>query len=121
MLLTVLFLAATASPTLPGPSPSPQAVQSADLPAGAGAGQASIDAGLAAFKRHRFAQAEVDFRKAMEAAPETAAPYFYLGYTYYKMAEKKRPFHPDKQKAAAQFAKAYDLDPQFRPVWAGRK
>jgi hypothetical protein len=35
----------------------------------------------------------------------------------YKIAEPKRPFHPDKQKAADLFAKAYSLDPEFKPVW----
>ena len=97
-------------------------MKSADLPKGSSAGsQAALDAGLAAFKKHHFAQAEVDFRKAMEADPRSAGPYFYLGYTYYKMAERKRPFHPDKQKAKDMFAKAYEIDPAFRPVWGEGK
>ena len=115
MLLSVLVLAAALGPS---GQAATDPVKSADLPAGhSGVSQAALDAGFAAFKRHRFAQAEVDFRKAMDADPGSAGPYFYLGYTYYKMAERKRPFHPDKQKAKDLFAKAYELDPAFRPVW----
>ena len=114
MLLSVLVLAAALDPS----GQATDAVKSADLPAAhSGVSQAALDAGFAAFKKHRFAQAEVDFRKAMEADPGSAGPYFYLGYTYYKMAEKKRPFHPDKEKAKDMFAKAFELDPAFRPVW----
>ena len=52
-----------------------------------------------------YAVAEIEFRKAMEAEPGSAAAAFYLGYTYYKMAEPKRPFHPDKKKSAELFAR----------------
>ena len=115
MLLSVLVLAAALNPS---GQAATDAVKSADLPAGSSVGsQAALDAGFAAFKKRRFAQAEVDFKKAMEADPGSPGPYFYLGYTYYKMAERKRPFHPDKQKAKDMFAKAYELDPAFRPVW----
>jgi Tfp pilus assembly protein PilF len=113
MLLSAILLAAAVTP-----APQEPAAQPATAPAvSSGAAQSAIDAGLAAFRRRRFAQAEVDFRKAMEAEPASAAPAFYLAYTYYKMAEPKRPFHPDKQKAKELFAKAYELDPTFRPVW----
>jgi len=119
MLLSVVVLAAALGPS---GQASTEAVKSADLPAGhSGVSQAALDAGLQAFKRHRFAQAEVDFRKAVEADPSSAGPYFYLGYTYYKMAEPKRPFHPDKQKAKDMFAKAYAIDPAFRPGWGEPK
>lgn len=114
MLLSVLVLAAALDPG----SQAAAAVQSTELPAShSGVSQAALDAGFAAFKRRRFAEAEVDFRKAMEADPASAGPYFYLGYTYYKMAERKRPFHPDKEKAKEMFAKAFEKDPAFRPVW----
>jgi Tfp pilus assembly protein PilF len=114
MLLSVLVLAAALDPA----GQATDAVKSADLPAShSGVSQAALDAGFAAFKKRRFAEAEVDFRKAMEADPGNAGPYFYLGYTYYKMAERKRPFHPDKEKAKEMFAKAYSMDPAFRPVW----
>ena len=86
MLLSVLVLAATLDPS----AQATDAVKSAELPAShSGVSQAALDAGFAAFKKRRFAEAEVDFRKAMEADPASAGPYFYLGYTYYKLAEKQ--------------------------------
>ena len=115
MLLSVLVLAAALDPS---GQAATDAVKSVDLPAASsGVSQAALDAGFAAFKKRHFAQAEVDFKRAMEADPASAGPHFYLGYTYYKMAERKRPFHPDKQKAKDMFAKAFELDPAFRPVW----
>jgi Tfp pilus assembly protein PilF len=114
MLLSALVLSAVLSPA----PQAAEAVTSTDLPAGpSAASQTAIDAGLAAFKKRRFAQAEVSFQKALDADPGSAAPYFYLAYTYYKQAEPKRPFHPDKQKSKDMFAKAYAIDPAFRPVW----
>jgi Tfp pilus assembly protein PilF len=79
-----------------------------------------LNAGLVDFKKKRFARAEANFEKAVEADPKSAAAHFYLGYAIYKTAEPKRAFHPDKQKAAAEFAKAYELDPTFRPEWEPR-
>jgi Tfp pilus assembly protein PilF len=120
MLMSALVLAAALSPQDAPATPAPE-VASVDLPAGDSAAEkAAIDKGLAAFKRRRFAAAEADFKRAMEAAPASPAPYFYLAYTYYKQAEPKRPFHPDKEKAREMFAKAYSIDPAFRPVWGER-
>jgi Tfp pilus assembly protein PilF len=123
MLLSIFVLAAALDPSAQATTPaSTEAVKSTDLPAGnAGVSHASLEAGLAAFKKRHFNEAEVDFRKALDADPTSAAPYFYLGYTYYKLCEKKRPFHPDKQKAKDMFAKAYAIDPAFRPVWGEPK
>ena len=59
--------------------------------------------------------------QAVDADPNDAAATFYLAYTVYKIAEPKRPFHPEKQQAAELFDKAYELDPNFKPVWAPRK
>ena len=121
MLLPAILLAALAAPPqepAQEPAEKPAAkeeVKSAPIPSGAA--DAAIAAGLKAFKRHNYRQAEIQFRTAMEADAQSAAAAFYLGYTYYKIAEPKRPFHPDKQKAAQLFAKAYELDPKFRPVW----
>jgi tetratricopeptide (TPR) repeat protein len=101
---------------------APQAAPGADdevtsAPIPSAAADAAIAAGLKAFRRRNYRQAEIQFRTAMEADAQSAAAAFYLGYTYYKMAEPKRPFHPDKQKAAQLFAKAFELDPAFKPVW----
>jgi Tfp pilus assembly protein PilF len=120
MMLPALLLV-LASQTAPPPQPGAPAVTSAPLStANPSAAQADIDSGLAAFRRLRFSQAEASFEKAWEEDPTSAAAAFYLAYTYYKIAEPKRPFHPDKQKAADMFAKAFSLDPNFKPVW-GRK
>lgn len=119
MLLSALVLSAA---SLNPATQATNAVVATDFPASnPSAAQADIDAGLAAFKRRRFTQAEASFQKAMNADPGSAAPYFYLAYTYYKQAEPKRPFHPDKQKSKEMFAKAYAIDPAFRPVWGEPK
>jgi|SRR5262245_34060955 len=86
----------------------------------AGDVQTHIDAGLSAFRKRRFGAARQHFEQALAADPNSAAANFYLGYTIYKIAEPKRPFHPDKQKAAELFAKAYELDPGFKPAWSKR-
>jgi tetratricopeptide (TPR) repeat protein len=79
-----------------------------------------INAGLAAFRKRRFAAARTHFQQAVDANPESAAAHFYLGYTIYKIAEPKRPNSPGKQEAASHFAKAYELDPGFKPAWHRR-
>lgn len=79
-----------------------------------------IEAGKAAFKRKRFAAARGHFQQAVDASPDSAAAHFYLGYSIYKIAEPKRPNNPGKQEAAGHFAKAYELDPGFKPSWRSR-
>jgi len=81
---------------------------------------ASIEAGLAAFKKHRLKAAESEFQKAVDADPQSAAAHFYLGYTLYKIAEPSRRYGPGKQRAAEEFARCYSLDPGFAPVWGRR-
>ncbi len=127
MFLSSLVLAATLAPVqqppppvAPPPQEPPAAVSSTDVPP-TGAGQASLDAGLAAFKKRRFAKAEAEFRKAVDADPQSAAANFYLGYTYYKIAEPHRRDSAGKQKALEYFDKAFQLDPKFAPVWQSRK
>ena len=118
-----LLAAALAPPQTPPAAQEPAAAEpkpaeAATAPAApAGAAQEYIDAGLKAFKRHRFAAAQADFQKAMDADPQSAAAAFYLGYTYYKIAEPTRRNVPGKRKAAELFAKAFELEPAFRPVW----
>lgn len=115
MLIPMMLLASLASPMQ-----DPPAVQEAPAIQSTGSADEQIQAGLTAFKRKRFAQAQDHFQKAVDADPNSAAATFYLAYTIYKIVEPKRPFHPDKQKAAAMFAHAYELDPTFAPVWAKR-
>ena len=61
---------------------------------------------------------EEAFRDAVAADPNSAAAAFYLGYTVYKRAEPRTRLTPEKEEAKALFAKAFELDPGFRPVWA---
>jgi Tfp pilus assembly protein PilF len=111
MILSAILLSTLLGPSAQEPAAPAPAASSASV-------DSHIDAGLAAFKRKRFRQAEIEFRQALDADPQSAAATWYLAYTYYKMAEPKRPFHPDKQKAAELFAKAYQMDPEFRPAWS---
>lgn|SRR5436190_11605100 len=111
MILPALLLSTLLGPSAQEPPAAPAAHSSASA-------DSHIDAGLAAFKKKRFRQAEIEFRQAVDADPSNAAATWYLGYTYYKIAEPKRPFDPGKQKAAELFAKAYELDPQFKPAWS---
>ena len=111
MILPALLLSTLLAPAAQEPPAAPATSSAASV-------DSHIDAGLAAFKKKRFRQAEIEFRQAVDADPNNAAATWYLGYTYYKIAEPKRPFDPGKQKAAELFAKAYQLDPQFRPAWS---
>jgi tetratricopeptide (TPR) repeat protein len=109
-------------------APAPQAAEPAANDAAAPAAAAStesasdaIQAGLAAFAKRRFSVARSDFEKAVAADPQSAAAHFYLGYTIYKIAEPKKHDSPGKHEAAEHFAKAYELDPNFKPVWGSHK
>jgi tetratricopeptide (TPR) repeat protein len=79
-------------------------------------------AGLAAYWKLHFHEAEAHFQAAVDADPGSAAALYYLGYTVYKIAEPKRPNDPGKRRAAELFARAYQIDPGFTPGWgvAGR-
>jgi tetratricopeptide (TPR) repeat protein len=117
MVLLNLVLAATLAQAEPPAEPAvePAAVASAPL-ATVSPASVSLSAGLAAYKMRRYAQAEDEFEKALKADPNSAAAAYYLGYTIYKRVEK-RPFHPDKTRAAKLFDQAFTLDPTFRPDW----
>ncbi len=123
MMLPVVLLSVALMPQdAPAPAKPPEPLKTTDVaPAGMGATQASIEAGLAAFKKHRFGKAEIEFRRALETEPQSAAANFYLGYTYYKIGEKKGRNNADKQKAKELFTKAFELDPRFQPVWGQKK
>ena len=105
-------LAPQAAPEAPSPVPA------ADLATVArGAGRGHLDAGIAAFKKRRFTAARAEFEKAEAADPQSAAAAFYLGYTFYKLGEPSRRMNENKEKARELFAKAFSLDPAFRPAW----
>jgi tetratricopeptide (TPR) repeat protein len=77
-------------------------------------------AGLAAYGKLHFQEAERHFQAAVDADPGIAAALYYLGYTVYKIAEPKRPNDPGKRRAAELFARAYQIDPGFTPGWGAR-
>lgn len=109
----------------PAAAPAPQTAAPTPAPAAASASPASanedIQAGLDAFAKRRFAKAQADFERAVAADPQSAAAQFYLGYTIYKIAEPKKHDSPGKKEAAEHFAKAYELDPNFKPAWGSHR
>jgi TolA-binding protein len=127
MLLSVLLTSAAfglAAQEPPAPATSARPVVATDVAPSAGdasAARAGIEVGLAAFKKRRFRQAELAFQRALDADPQSAAAAFYLGYALYKRAEPTRRLTPEKRRAAEMFAKAFALDPAFRPVWGAKK
>ena len=144
MLLATVVLSAALAPQAPPaeplpPEPPPPEATSAQesapalavelapamaveaAPASSSPTQEHIDAGLKAFIRGRFSQAQGEFEKAYDADPQSAAAAFYLGYACYKLGEPSRRMDPDKQRAKELFAKAYSLDPAFMPVWRTKK
>ena len=107
---------AAQQPAAQEPAPEAKPAETS-APAPSAGAQEYIDAGLKAFKRRRFGAAQADFQKAVDADPQNAAATFYLGYTYYKIAEPTRRLTAGKKRAAELFARAFELDPVFRPVW----
>jgi tetratricopeptide (TPR) repeat protein len=115
MLLATVLLSTALVPQAPPAVPSDPAVQAAPVPATPA--DAALRAGIAAFKRRRFTAARTEFEKALAADPQSAAAAYYLGYTHYKLGEPSRRMNADKEKAKELFAKAFALDPTFRPTW----
>jgi len=112
--------ARTAKAATPAAETPEAGTASAAVPSG-GSASDEIQAGLNAFAKRRFAQAREAFERAVAADPQSAAAHFYLGYTIYKIAEPKKHDSPGKKEAAAEFAKAYELDPNFKPVWGSHR
>ena len=122
MVLAAVVLSAALVPQAVPPAPeapAPSAVSPADLPAPTSTPAADpyLASGIAAFKKRRFAAARAEFEKAEAANPQSAAAAYYLGYTYYKIGEPSRRMDANKEKAKELFAKAFSLDPTFRPTW----
>jgi Tfp pilus assembly protein PilF len=107
----LLALAAQAPASAPAPPATPAMTETA------GATDPHIAAGLEAFRHRRFTAARAEFEKAEAADPQSAAAAFYLGYTYYKLGEPSRRMNANKEKAKELFAKAFSLDPAFKPAW----
>lgn len=79
--------------------------------------QQHVAEGLALYKKRRFGGARDEFRKAVEADPSSPAAHYYLGYTLYKIGEPTRRLTPEKEQSRGLFARAFELDPTFRPSW----
>lgn len=116
MPLAALLLLVALHPQDAPPPPPPEAVTSTEMKTESPAA-AAIAAGQAAFKKRRFRAAQADFEKAVTADPQSAAAAYYLGYTHYKLGEPQRRLNEHKQQARELFAKAFSLDPGFRPDW----
>ena len=76
-----------------------------------------IDAGLKAFKRHRYSQAEIDFRKAMDAGPVQRGGRLLPRLHVLQDGRAEAPVPSRQAKSAQLFARAFELDPKFKPVW----
>ena len=98
------------------PPPAPPQAAVTEMKA-EGPAAAAIAAGQTDFKKRRFRAAQADFEKAVAADPQSAAAAFYLGYTHYKLGEPSRRMNEHKEQARELFAKAFTLDPAFRPDW----
>jgi tetratricopeptide (TPR) repeat protein len=137
MMITAMLLMAILAPAPQDAAPAPKRARKAAkatkpvatteaesaptaAPSG-GSARDEIQAGLTAFGKRRFAQAREAFERAVAADPQSAAAHYYLGYTIYKIAEPKKHDSPGKKEAAAEFAKAFELDPNFKPVWGGHR
>jgi tetratricopeptide (TPR) repeat protein len=112
MLLATVLLSAALAPQAP-----PPAAAAAEPPAVTAATDPYVSAGIAAFKKRRFAAARAEFEKAEAANPQSAAAAYYLGYTFYKLGEPSKRMNANKEKAKELFAKAFQLDPTFTPTW----
>jgi Tfp pilus assembly protein PilF len=140
MLISAMLLSAFLAPSpqdAPAPAPAHTRGRKAAKPASAstpeaetaaataapsgGSASDEIQSGLTAFAKHRFPAARAAFERAVAADPNSAAAHYYLGYTIYKIAEPKRHDSPGKKEAADEFAKAYQIDPAFKPVWGSRR
>jgi tetratricopeptide (TPR) repeat protein len=118
MLLATVLLSAALAPQAP-----PPAATAAEPPAATATSAADpyLSAGIAAFKKRRFAAARAEFEKAEAANPQSAAAAYYLGYTFYKLGEPSKRMNANKEKAKELFGKAFRLDPAFTPDWGRKK
>ncbi len=92
-----------------------------EAPGASAAGAAScVEKGLAAFRARHLKAAREAFESAVVADPQSAAAAYYLGYALYKLGEPSRKMNANKERAKQLFAKAFSLDPTFKPSF-GKK
>ena len=102
-LTLVAVLCTVLVPAAQQPTARPPAVPAAPAPRQAAPAKPAVQANAPA--------------KAEAKDPQSAAAAYYLGYTCYKMGEPSRRMNADKEKAKELFARAFSLDPAFRPTW----
>ncbi len=120
LVLSAVLLMQAPSEAAPREQPGAPAAAAQAQPAAATApdsAPAHLDAGLAAFRARRLVAARGELEKALAADPQSAAANFYLGYTLYKLGEPSRRMNANKERARELFAKAFGLDPAFKPVF----
>jgi tetratricopeptide (TPR) repeat protein len=83
---------------------------------GTAASQAFLG-GFTDLKAGRYGTAEQKLLRAIEADPRSAAAHYYLGYTYYLLSRREPATSEYARKAAESIAKAFRIDPTFRPSW----
>jgi len=112
----------TAPPAAQEAAPIEQAPPAREPASATRTGNASayIDKGLAAFRARRLKAAREAFESAVAADPQSASAAYYLGYALYKLGEPSRRMNANKERARDLFAKAFSLDPSFKPSF-GRK
>ena len=101
------------------PATPPESAPAEDAAPAASSGSARehVDAGLKSYRRRRMKEAENHFRAAVAADPQSAEAAYYLGYTLYKIGEPSHRMNAAKKESVEWFAKAFSLDPAFKPVW----
>lgn len=72
-----------------------------------------IDQGLALLKAKKFDRAINEFEEAATINPDAEA-YYYLGYAYY--LKGRSGDEASRKKSRENFAKAYEIDPNFSPT-----
>lgn len=75
---------------------------------------ASFDIAMKHYRQGHYAQAIGEFNQVVQADPNNAAAYYFMGYAHYVMKHN--------QEAIEAFGKAFQADPKFdpRPYFRGR-
>ena len=92
---------------------APQQARAAEELFDTKAASAHIEKGINHLKSKNYDAAIKEFEESASVSPD-AEPYYYLGYAYYMKAKKTN--NPESRKKSMEnFAKAYELDPNFTP------
>ncbi len=92
---------------------APQQARAAEELFDTKAASAHIEKGINHLKSKNYDAAIKEFEESASVSPD-AEPYYYLGYAYY-MKAKKTNDPESRKKSMENFAKAYELNPNFTP------